>query len=147
MWANARSILIGVLATAFLSPVVSTAAAMELEISVVGLRNTKGNILVALYRDAETFLDKEDFFRNLVIPASGQPPTGVIRELPEGEYAIAILHDENNNNKMDRRFFVPREGFGFSNNVKVRVRAPSFGDAKFTVNSERTRLEIELQYR
>ncbi len=146
MRANARSILIGVLATAFLFPVGSISAAMELEISAVGLRNTKGNILVVLYRDAETFL-KKDFFRYLVIPASGQPPTGVIREIPEGEYAIAILHDENNNNKMDKRFFMPREGFGFSNNVKVRVRAPSFGDTKFTVNSERTRLEIELQYR
>lgn len=147
MRTNARSILIGVLATAFLSPVVSTAAAMELEISIVGLRNTKGNILLALYRDAETFLDKEDFYRSLAIPASGQPPTGVIRELPEGEYAIAILHDENNNNKMDTRFLLPREGFGFSNNVRVRVRAPSFGDTKFTINSERTRLEIRLQYR
>ena len=146
MPANARSLLIGVLAAAFLSSFVSTAAAMELEISVVGLRNTKGNILVVLYRDAETFLEK-DFFRALVIPASGQPPTGAIRELPEGEYAIVILHDENSNNKMDKRFFLPREGFGFSNNVKVRARAPSFGDTKFTVSFGRTRLEIELQYR
>ena len=143
----ALSILIGVLATAFLFPIVSPAtAAMELEISAVGLRNTKGNILVVLYRDAETFLD-EDFFRYLVIPADQQPPTGVIRELPEGEYAIAVLHDENSNNKLDKRFFLPREGFGFSNNMKVRVRAPSFDEAKFTVTSGRTRLEIELQYR
>lgn len=147
MRANARSILFCVFSTALLFPVVSNAAAVELEISVVGLRNTEGNILVALYRNPETFLGKEGFFRTLVIPASRQPPTGVIRDLPEGDYAIALLHDENNNNKMDKRFFVPREGFGFSNNVKIRVRAPSFNDTKFSVNAERTRVVIELQYR
>ena len=147
MKATATSILFGVFTTAFLFSVISAAAAMELEISVIKLRNTEGNVLVALYRDPDTFLGKEGFFRTLVIPASRQPPTGVIRDLPEGDYAIALLHDENNNKKMDKRFFVPREGFGFSNNVKVRVRAPSFDDTKFSVNAERTRLVIELQYR
>lgn len=127
--------------------ILPAASAMELEILVAGLRNQNGSVLVALYKDAETYLDEENYYRRVVIPADSASLLGVIRDLPAGVYAIAVLHDENDNNKMDTRFFLPREGYGFSNNVKVRFRAPSFADTRFEVGEKRTRLEIELQYR
>ena len=129
------------------APLLPAASAMELEVLIAGIRNQNGSVLVALYKDAESYLDAEKFYRRVVIPADSASLLGIIRGLPAGMYAIAVLHDENDNNKMDTRFFIPREGYGFSNNVKPRLRAPSFADTKFEVGDKRTRLEIELQYR
>lgn len=129
------------------APILPAASAMELEIVVAGLRNQNGSLLVALYKDAESYLNEEDYYRRVVIPANSASLLGVIRDLPAGVYAIAVLHDENDNNKMDTRFFIPREGYGFSNNVKVRFRTPSFADTSFEVGEKRIRLAIELQYR
>lgn len=125
----------------------SAASAMELEILIAGLRSQDGNVLVAIYKDAETYLEREGFYRRMVIPADSASLFGVISDLPAGEYSVAVLHDENDNNKMDTRFRIPREGYGFSNNVRPRVRVPSFADTSFTVGNERKRLEIEMQYR
>ena len=96
---------------------------------------------------SETYLKKGGHHQVVVIPADSALPLGVIRDLPPGQYSIAALHDENDNKKMDTRFRLPKEGLGFSNNVKVRFRAPSFADTMFEVGEEHTRIEIEIRYR
>ena len=54
--------------------------------------------------------------------------------LPHGEYAIAVFVDANGNGKMDKNFLgIPKEQYGFSNNVMGRMAAPSFEQAKFEV--------------
>ena len=126
---------------------VPAASAMDLEVAIAGLRSQNGSVLVALYKGSETYLKKGGYHQIVVIPADSALPMGVIRDLPPGRYAIAALHDENDNQKMDTRFRLPKEGFGFSNNVKVRFRAPSFADTMFEVGETGTRIEIEIRYR
>ena len=59
--------------------------------------------------------------------------------LPHGEYAIAIFVDANRNGKMDKNFLgIPKEQYGFSNNVMGRMAAPSFEQAKFEVTGPTT---------
>ncbi len=59
--------------------------------------------------------------------------------LPYGEYAIAIFVDANGNGKMDKNFLgIPKEQYGFSNNVMGRMAAPSFEQAKFEVTGPTT---------
>ena len=56
--------------------------------------------------------------------------------LPPGEYGIAVYHDLNANNVMDKRFLViPSEAYGFSNNARgpFGLGRPGFEKAKFTV--------------
>jgi uncharacterized protein (DUF2141 family) len=51
-----------------------------------------------------------------------------------GRYAIAVLHDENGNGKVDRALgLMPKEGFGFSRDAPVRMGPPSFKQASFDV--------------
>ena len=50
-----------------------------------------------------------------------------------GTYAIAVVHDENGNNKLDKAIFLPKEGFGFSRNPTITVGPPSFKSASFAV--------------
>ena len=54
--------------------------------------------------------------------------------LPHGEYAISLFVDSNGNKKIDKNFLgIPKEQYGFSNNVMGRMSAPSFDQAKFVV--------------
>ena len=57
--------------------------------------------------------------------------------VPDGEYAIAAVLDTNANNKMDKNFIgIPKEQYGFSNNAMGRMSAPSFDQAKFSVEGD-----------
>lgn len=69
-------------------------------------------------------------------------------QIPAGRYAVAVIHDENENHKLDRNFLgIPKEGFGFANNPKVTLSAPSFGTAATEVTCPETQIEIHLIYK
>ena len=57
-------------------------------------------------------------------------------DVKPGHYAIALLHDENGNGKADRALgMMPREGFGFSRDAKVRMGPPKFSDAAVDIGA------------
>ena len=48
---------------------------------------------------------------------------------------------------MDKNFVgMPKEGYGASNNPKKKKRAPTFDEAKFSLNSAVQSIEITLIY-
>ena len=60
----------------------------------------------------------------------------LIKDIPDGNYAIAILHDENNDGDMNYSVKIPREGFGFSNDAKTKLAPPKFKAAEFEKKGE-----------
>ena len=51
-----------------------------------------------------------------------------------GAYAIAVMHDENGDGKLDKNFFgVPTEGYGVSNNRTHALRNPSWDESRFVL--------------
>ena len=57
--------------------------------------------------------------------------------LKEGTYTIAFYIDKNGNEKIDTNFLgVPKEQFGFSNDVMGRFGPPSFEAASFDHENE-----------
>ena len=84
-----------------------------LSITVEGLRSMKGNLLICVSRTAAYFPDcsKDPQKRHLVVPATAAAiPLG---GMAPGNYAVAIIHDENGNGKLDTFAGIPREGVGF----------------------------------
>lgn len=64
-----------------------------------------------------------------------------------GEYAIALLHDENNNGKADRAMgMMPKEGYGFSRDAPVKMAPPKFKDAVFKMGDSPQRVTIKMRY-
>ena len=56
-------------------------------------------------------------------------------KLPFGEYAITLFVDFNGNKKIDKNFLgIPKEPYGFSNNVIGNMSAPTFDQAKFVIS-------------
>jgi uncharacterized protein (DUF2141 family) len=67
--------------------------------------------------------------------------------LPRGDYAVAVFHDENMNGRLDKNIFgIPKEGYGFSNNPKKSMGPPKFTDVKFQLSQPEKALEIKLLY-
>ena len=58
--------------------------------------------------------------------------------------AFFLYHDENSDGICNRNMLgSPKEGYGFSNNIKPKPSAPSFKDCKFSL-TENTVLDIAL---
>src|SRR4051812_16573780 len=65
-------------------------------------------------------------------------------DLPEGNYAVAVIHDVNDNHKLDTGFMgIPTERWGSSNNPKV-WRKPYFSEVKVGVGSAPVQIVIYL---
>lgn len=68
-------------------------------------------------------------------------------DIEPGTYALAVIHDENMNGKMDTNWLgVPEEGYGFSSGATVSMSAPSFEEASFSYDGEDLDLTISLNY-
>lgn len=116
------------------------------DVSVTGLRNTKGQILVCLTTNPKAFPDcsKDKGSVRMAVKAADAGDFAV-RAPATGTYAIAVVHDENSNNKMDTAIFLPKEGFGFSRNPTITVGPPSFKSASFAVAGD-MRQSIRMKY-
>jgi uncharacterized protein (DUF2141 family) len=67
--------------------------------------------------------------------------------LRPGTYAVAVLHDENENGKMDFNFLgMPLEGYGFSNDASALFGPPSFANAAFRLLPRSSALTISARY-
>jgi uncharacterized protein (DUF2141 family) len=68
-------------------------------------------------------------------------------DIPPGTYALAVIHDENMNGKLDTNWLgIPTEGYGFSNDAQAVLQAPSFSAASFAYDGRSLNLTIGLRY-
>ncbi|PEQ12244.1 hypothetical protein B2G71_13810 [Novosphingobium sp. PC22D] len=122
-------------------------ASEDVVATVTGLRSDKGQVLACMTARPKSFPDCDDDpdAHRLAIPA-GETVRLDFGPVAMGRYAIAIIHDENGNGKLDKRLTMPREGYGFSNDAPVRMGPPSFEAAAFEVSGTRARLSIKMRY-
>lgn len=148
MVAAASVLLLGASASASEAPVAKTPAiTASIDLAITGLRSDRGNVLVCLSASPKYFPDCTDDAnaRKLKISAS-QADSIEISGVRPGTYAVALVHDENANGKMDMRLFLPREGFGFSRNPRIGMGAPKFKSAQFTVGDSDAHYAVRMNY-
>lgn len=108
--------------------------AASINIKVTNIKNLKGVIRVGIINKEQDF--PYDAFTGKKVPISGDSVNVKFTGLAPGEYAIAVHHDENYNDKMDKNVLgVPLEGYCFSNNVKAFTAPPKFKYAKFILDT------------
>ncbi|MBR82490.1 MAG: hypothetical protein CMF66_01055 [Magnetovibrio sp.] len=106
----------------------------DLFVIVSGLRSQEGNVHIALYNDPDRFPKSDGMILRAEVPilegAARHKFTGLTHKL----YAVAVYHDENDNDEFDQGFLgVPLEDYAFSNNAPVFLGPPSFARAAFAV--------------
>jgi uncharacterized protein (DUF2141 family) len=117
-------------------------------IQIENLKNQNGSILISLYNNPDGYPeDWESAYQYQVISADRFSGEILLDNIPFGSYAFAIIHDENNNFKLDRNLFgIPREGYAFSNNVRGRFGPPGFESALFELKELEIKQRITLIY-
>lgn len=124
-------------------------ATSDVTVTATGLRNAKGVVRGCMTGEAAHFPSCKN--AALSYDAVGEAAGAVtltFRNVKPGRYAIALLHDENGNGKADRAaMMIPKEGFGFSRDARVRFGPPKFGEAAFEVSpGTDERLVIRMRY-
>lgn len=119
----------------------------ELEVRVEHLRSLKGAVRLCLTREASRFPDcKEDRAARRHSAPAGSAGSLTFEGLATGSYALSVIHDENDNGRLDTFARIPREGFGFSRNPAIRFGPPRFEEARFVVASGHNRQTIRVRY-
>ena len=119
----------------------------EIKILVSNIEEKKGTIHYGLYNNSKLFPEESGKILGGYEEVSKVIENGLlIDNLDESNYAIAIFHDKNSNNKFDTFFSIPTEKFGFSNNAKVFLSPPKFEDASIFVGKNSI-VEIMIELR
>jgi len=121
----------------------------KLKIEIIGIRSTKGKVLVNLFSTAKGFPTNPKYaYRTAELDIrEGGKAYVEFTDLPYGDYAVAVLHDENDNKKMDYNFLgMPKEGYCFSNNYRPTFKNPSFRQAGFFLERPLKTLQLEMIY-
>lgn len=139
--------MLACLGLALLAP---AAMAADLTLRISGLKNADGNVAIAVFAQPDGF-PREDgkAIKAVRIPvdASSRSALAVIRDLPAGGYAVAVYHDDNGSGRLETNIFgIPQKGYGFSQNPRPRMRAPTFEEAQFSLPEAGMELDIALVY-
>ena len=122
-------------------------SAGEIRILVSNIEEKKGTIHYGVYNNPKLFPDENGKILGGFEEVSKVIEDGLlIEDLEESNYAIAIFHDKNSNDKFDTFFSIPKEKFGFSNNARVFLGPPKFEDASIFVG-QNSSVEIMIELR
>ena len=120
----------------------------SLTVEVENLRNSKGLVQFALYNKDGYISEehKKNYFKMEKATINNDKAEVTFSNLPEGDYAVNILHDENNNGKVDKGFVLPKEGIGFSNYASIGLtNRPYFKKASFELKQNKT-IKVKIVY-
>jgi uncharacterized protein (DUF2141 family) len=102
----------------------------SMKVVIKNVNEAEGNIMVALFSNETDFLKKR-YAAKKVKAEKGEVHL-VFENVPAGKYAISAYHDANTNGELDKNMIgIPREGFGFSNDVMGMFGPPDFDKASF----------------
>lgn len=141
-------ILLAVLGN-FASPLIARANFDgNLTVEIDGFKNTEGQVCASIFGSSQGFpADRDRVLERQCTKITDMPVKLTFSKLKAGNYAVAVMHDENNDftvNRTDLGF--PLEGFGFSQNPEIIDRAPKFDEAAVLVVGANTDIKIQLKY-
>jgi uncharacterized protein (DUF2141 family) len=119
-------------------------AQANLQVTVKNIKEEKGSIRIGLFTTEKDFL--KNATRGKIVKASGKEVTVVFENLKPGDYAVSVIHDENENGELDSNMVgIPKEGFAFGNNAMGTFGPPSFDKAKISLTKNEKQI-VELKY-
>lgn len=124
---------------------VATNLHAQLTVSVKNITSNKGKIYIAIYNSEKSYLHVSDAFATKIIDVDNKKASFTFLDLPFASYSIAVFYDTNNNEKLDKNFVgIPKEPYGFSNNVRGVFGAPSYNETNFSYTKEK-RIDIKIK--
>jgi uncharacterized protein (DUF2141 family) len=118
----------------------------DLVVIISGLENNKGQMMIALNNSEEDYNAKGKAFRGVQTGIKEHTASWMFDEIPHGEYAIKVYHDEDGDGELDTNFLgIPSEDYGFSNDAKGSFGPASWADAKFLFHTKKDTMKISIE--
>lgn len=122
------------------------AGELRLELDGKGMAGNQVRVAVYSAEAQQQFPSDVGFYRGTVNEATSDHLLVVIPDLPPGKYAVAAYIDNNRNGKQDKNFLgVPKESYGFSNNVRGTFGPPKFSEAAFEIGTAPVSQSIHIR--
>jgi uncharacterized protein (DUF2141 family) len=122
---------------------------LGIHVKILNIRNSIGTVACALFESPDGF--PFEYLRMatnvMVIKIRKSQALCDFDDILLGTYAMAVIHDENMNGNLNTNWLgVPTEGYGFSNDAKRLLGAPSFSPASFKYDGQNIDMTMSLQY-
>ena len=114
-----------------------------LSIEIKGVNHLKkGDVRIGVFNE-KGFLDNTKVITGKIVKVT-KSTINIDFDLPDGTYAIAVIHDIDKNGKLTTNMFgYPSEPYAFSRNAKGNFGPPTFKDASIQLNSHK-KISISL---
>jgi uncharacterized protein (DUF2141 family) len=123
--------------------------AVEVEVTITGLRSAKGKIVIGVFKDDPTF-QKEEAYASMNFQKKDilNGTMKVTFSMEPGVWGLSVLDDENGSGLMEYNFIgIPKEGFGFSDYYHTGFTKPKFKDFKFSVEGGKNKkILVKIRY-
>ncbi len=118
-----------------------------MRLKVDALSEESGCIRIAIYDEAEQLDDQGAEVLGRIIKVESLDDVDLsFEDIPFGEYGVAVYHDVNDNNRLDKSALgIPVEPYAFSNNPKVKWKAPKYKDIKFHFSKDQQEVNVVLK--
>lgn len=114
-----------------------------------GFRSSNGRLRCALFASAEGYPTRPAaaLRQSTVLITAGRTARCTFTNVPPGEYALALHHDEDGDGQMDTGLFgIPTEGAAASNDARGSFGPPSFEAARFAHGATNTAMTVHMGY-
>jgi uncharacterized protein (DUF2141 family) len=120
----------------------------NLAITVNGMKNQKGQVCFSVFSTRQGFpSDTRRAIKSQCVKVGDTAVNLNLNNLKAGNYAVAVFHDANGDGNLNTNFLgIPTEGFGFSNNPRIRTGPPNFVESAVFVVGSGTNVQIQLQH-
>ncbi len=143
------NLFIATLLTISFNEIAQAESTTSLTVVVNGIRNQTGEICMRVYNSEKGFPNNaKSEVKSGCTKITGNSIKQVFSGLKSGNYAVAVVDDQNGDRQLNKDFFgIPEEGFGISRNpiVSISTGTPKFRNASFKVD-QNTTINIFLKY-
>lgn len=117
----------------------------SITITIKGIENKGGIMMIALFKEDDKFLKTPSFSQEVTISTETEIEV-VFSSIPYRKYALSIFHDLNENGELDSNMImIPKEPIGFSNDYFPKFGPPKFKNAAFDLDQVEIHMTVNLK--
>lgn len=109
-------------------------------------KHDNGDAVIFLFRKEDAI--PQSPFKKIKAKIENGNAEIVFKNIPFGDYAAILLHDENCNGIIDHAFGIPSEPLGYSNNWRLTLMSgmPNFEKLKFSFSEQNMHQNISISF-
>jgi len=116
-----------------------------IKVTIEGCQERKGQLIASIYNSEANYMKQPYRTVNIAVEP-GEELVLSFQDIPHGEYALAVFHDKNSNNELDKNWMgIPKEDYGFSNNVRPTFRAANYDESRFNHTGASVSLLVKVE--